>query len=125
MIEMSVLMSRQICVGGVYSAMDQSVKLEDVKFRGCDLTAECRLARANVRAQLPAAAPINLRFTICDFHLRGRSEIGCASARGRVSKTPLTWGGTKAACQIANRNSKIAIPTGPWQKSDAPALQAG
>ena len=29
-----------------------------LNFRGCDLTAECRLARANVRAQLPATAPI-------------------------------------------------------------------
>ena len=38
-----------------------AVTLPALYFRGCDLTAECRLARANVRAQLPAAAPIECR----------------------------------------------------------------
>ena len=38
-----------------------------------------------VRVQLPAAAPI---------------LAGCASARGRVSKTQLTPGGTEAACHF-------------------------
>src|SRR5437016_2355652 len=31
---------------------------------------------------------------------------GCASARGRVPKTQLTRGGTEAACQFSNPNSK-------------------
>ena len=41
---------------------------------------------------------------------------GCASARGRVSKTQLTPGGTEAACHFH---------LGSWQTSNAPALQAG
>ena len=35
---------------------------------------------------------------------------------GRVSKTQPAWGSTRATCQF---------PKGAWQKSDAPALQAG
>ena len=53
---------------------------------GCDLTAECLPAREMVRVRFPAAAPI---------------LSGCASARGRVSKTQLTPGGTEAACQFS------------------------
>ena len=67
----------------------------------------------------PGAIPGNRTnpFAICD-------STGCASARGRVSKTQLTPGGTEAACQIANiANQKFFM--GAWQKSDAPALQAG
>ena len=55
-------------------------------FRGCDLTAEWRPATAHVRVRSPATAPPI--FT------------GFASARGRVSKTQLTPGGTEAACQF-------------------------
>jgi hypothetical protein len=54
-------------------------------FRGCDLTVECLPATEEVRAQLSATAPISQ---------------GCASARGRVSKTQLTPGSTEAACQF-------------------------
>jgi hypothetical protein len=36
----------------------------------------------------------------------------------RVSKTQLAWGSTRAAC-------RFSLFLGPWQKSDAPALQAG
>ncbi len=57
-----------------------------LNFRGCDLTAEWLPATEHVRVRLPATAPIF--FT------------GCASARGRVSKTQLTPGGTEAACQF-------------------------
>src|SRR6266404_8335493 len=40
---------------------------------------------------------------------------GCASVRGRVSKTQLTPGGTEAACHFH---------LGSWQTSNALALQA-
>src|SRR5438132_6403257 len=53
-----------------------------------------------VRVRFPAAAPI---------------LSGCASARGRVSKTQLTPGGTEAACHFH---------LGSWQTSNALALQA-
>src|SRR5881396_1934966 len=56
-------------------------------FRGCGLTAECLLAREMVRVRFPAAAPTFF-------------PTGCASARGRVPKTPLTPGGTEAACHF-------------------------
>ena len=46
---------------------------------------------------------------------------GCASARGRVSKTQLTPGSTEAACQIVNHKF---FPRS-WQTSNALALQAG
>src|SRR5206468_548455 len=53
-----------------------------------------------VRVRFRAAAPI---------------LSGCASARGRVSKTQLTPGGTEAACHFL---------LGSWQTSNALALQA-
>ena len=34
------------------------------------------------------------------MHSEFSTQIGCASARGRVSKTPPTRGGTEAACQL-------------------------
>ena len=57
-----------------------------LNFRGCDLTAEWLPATEHVRVQFPATAAAF--FT------------GCASARGRVSKTQLTPGGTEAACHF-------------------------
>jgi hypothetical protein len=55
--------------------------------------------------QFSATAPSHFRFTIYD--LRVLFASGCASARGRVSKTPPTRGSTEAACQIVNRQSSI------------------
>jgi len=52
--------------------------------------------------RLPAAAPI--------------SNKSRTSLCGRVPKTQPAWGSTRATCQFY---------TGAWQKSDAPALQAG
>jgi hypothetical protein len=71
-------------------------------FRGCDLTAEWRPATAQVRVRFPATAPISIksRTSLC----------------GRVSKTQLAWGSTRATCQFN--------VMGPWLKSEAPALQA-
>ena len=105
---------------GIYSAKDQAaITVEDgSNFRGCDLTAECRLARANVRAQLPAAAPLfksenrtppGYLLTTVEFRMLNWTWdflTGCASARGRVSKTQLTRGSTKAARQLQVRSSK-------------------
>ncbi len=93
-------------------------------FRGCDLTAECLPATEEVRVQFPAAAPVHFRFRIYDIRFaQGRPR---ASLRSRVSKTQPVWGSTTAACQ--NHKSRIVnhkFCKGAWQKSDAPALQAG
>jgi hypothetical protein len=79
-------------------------------FRGCDLTAECLPATEGVRLQLPATAPSFAKATPWQTN----SSTGWASARGRVSKTQLTPGGTEAACHFP----------GSWQTSNALALQA-
>src|ERR1041385_149769 len=74
---------------------------------GCDLTAECLLATEEVRVQLPATAPISLgRAPACATESPKLSLLGAAPRRP------------------ANRKSKFKIFLGPWQKSDAPALQA-
>ncbi len=72
---------------------------------GCDLTAEWLLAREHVRAQLPATAPafVPLYGTTAR---QANLLIGCASARGEVSKTLPTPGSTEATCQIKNRQSE-------------------
>ena len=71
-------------------------------FRGCDLTARM----APRQGAYPGATPGNRT----NFH-RPR-----ASLRNRISKIQLARGSTEAACQFQ---------MGAWQKSDAPALQAG
>jgi hypothetical protein len=68
-----------------------------LNFRGCNLRAEWRRAMAVLADGHHPSATLGNRSNF----------IGCASARGRVSKTQLTPGGTEAACQIKNRNSKI------------------
>jgi len=50
------------------------------------------------------------RMSRCNSRQPLQFYTGCASARGRVSKTQLTPGGTEAACQIENLNSKIKNP---------------
>jgi len=71
----------------------------------------------------PGAIPGNRTSFIFDLRFLIFKK-DCASARGRVSKTPLTPGSTEAVCQIkiGNRNSKIL--SGSWQTSNALALQA-
>src|SRR5258708_5413997 len=53
-----------------------------------------------------------LRFAFPILHLKKSRTSLC----GRVSKTQPAWGSTRATCQFI---------VGAWQKSDAPALQAG
>src|SRR5882672_6899638 len=78
-------------------------------FRSCDLTAECRLARANVRAQLPAAAPTSFQAV---------RQLAQQSLQNSVCSGQHRGG-------LPNPNSKIKNPfLGPWLKSEAPALQA-
>ena len=74
-------------------------------FRGCDLRAECLAANEEVRVQFPATAPI------FEFN-KSRTSL-C----GRVSKTQLAWGSTRAACHFS-------ISMGSWQTRNALALQA-
>src|SRR6266567_3865082 len=89
-----------------------------LNFRGCGLTVECLPARKMVRVRFPAAAPISIRHAISnpvphavrtiDFPQAGHQPCS------RVSKTQLAGG---------RRFANFLL--GPWQKSDAPALQAG
>jgi hypothetical protein len=58
--------------------------------------------------QFPAAAPF---------------FSGCASARGRVSKTQLTPGGTEAACQFSWGRGRQVMHL-PCKQVDAGALPA-
>ena len=74
-------------------------------FRGCDLTAECLPATEDVRVQLPAAAPIS---------------IFLSRAPARAAESPKLSLPGAAPGRLANFHFM-----GPWQKSDAPALQAG
>ena len=61
-------------------------------FRGCGLTAECLPAREVLaHGRHPGAIPGS----------RTNLLTGCASARGRVPKTPLTPGSTEAACHFS------------------------
>ena len=91
-----------------------------------------------VRAQFPAAAPAFARYASAGQGCRAvalakagfksrperattrqaNSNKSRTSLCSRVSKTLLAWGSTRAACHILNL-------LGAWQKSDAPALQAG
>src|SRR3990172_7884129 len=48
-----------------------------------------------------------------------------ASLRSRVSKTQRAWGSTKAARHFSFCILHLSFHPGAWQKSDAPALQAG
>ena len=82
-------MGREVVVDG-YSP----TRLPALYFRGCDLTAEWLAAKEHVRVQFLAAAPIT------NSEFRMTNNTGCASARGRVSKTQLTPGGTEAACHL-------------------------
>jgi len=82
---------------------------------GCDLTAECRLARANVRAQLPAAhqfLEMHIPFSLPCISISNKPRTSSCS---RVSKTQLAWGSTRAACPFS---------MGSWQTRNALALQA-
>ena len=96
----------RVRVRGIFTSPDCCMLYEPMRFSFavviCDLKKVWFPAKEHVRVQVPATAPI--------------SFTGCASARGRVSKTQLTPGGTEAACQFH---------LGPWQTSNAPALQAG
>ena len=52
------------------------------QFRGCDLTAECRPARPNVRVRFPATAPIPLsRAPACAAESPKLSLPGAAPGR--------------------------------------------
>jgi hypothetical protein len=62
------------------------------QFRGCGLRAACPPARQRACARPP---------TGCNSRQPHPFFTGCASARGRVSKTQLTPGGTEAACHFS------------------------
>jgi hypothetical protein len=80
------------------------------RYRGCDLTAEWRRAKAHVRVRFPATAPLTdnpqkeTRETkLCYLRFLGVKKSTSrprASLRDRVSKTQLARGSTEAACQL-------------------------
>ena len=73
-------------------------------FRGCDLNSRIPPRHGGSPGAIPGS--------------RTNSNRSRTSLCSRVSKTQFAWGSTRAACQFLDLS-------GAWQKSDAPALQAG
>jgi hypothetical protein len=115
-------------------------------FRGCDLTAECLPATEEVRVRFPAAAPIPRRLRVSTQQSlqisahsgqhrgslpgqnpksEGRSpkETPSPKPEGLHSRAELLGFGTSRFPRISAFGFRILL--GAWQRSDAPALQAG